>query len=309
MSGAGRLVRAAATDAVRAVRAWQPPDRPEPQAAARPQRRGRAAEPVWGRGPTASTARRVVQRRALFPLLEGLARPEVRGIEHVHAVAPPLILAPNHASHADAPLVLKALPPAVRERTLVPAAADYFFDRHWLSVGVTLAMNAVPFDRRHDIADSVRRCERFLRYGYSVLLFPEGTRSSDGRLRGFKAGVAHLAAQTGAPVLPVYVQGTHALLPRGARLPRPSRVAIHFGPALHAGDGESARSFNERLEAAVATLAGQARGRAYRERPPDPPGWRDLWARTASATPRRGAQPSLGASASWRDTWRSSTPR
>lgn len=298
----------AAEDTVRALRDWRPPERPEVAEDGPPaDRPRRAPEPTWGRSDISATLRRLVQRRGLFPLLDVLGRPAVVGLQHLAEARPPLILAPNHASHADAPLVLKALPPALREATVVPAAADYFFDRRWLSVLVTLAMNAVPFDRRHDIADSVRRLERLLRHGHSIVLFPEGSRSREGRLRGFKAGVAHLAVQTGAPVVPVYVQGTHAMLPPGASLPRPSAVAVHFGAPLVAGAEESARLFNQRLEAAVADLMLAARGHAYRDVAPCLPSWRDRWRPRGAmaAEPPPPPDPAAG----WIAQWRSTTPR
>jgi 1-acyl-sn-glycerol-3-phosphate acyltransferase len=298
----------AAEDTVRLLREWRPPERPEPrERATRAERPLRAPEPTWGRSDTSATLRRAIQRHGLFPLLDLLGRPTVLGLHHLGAARPPLILAPNHASHADAPLVLRALPAALREATLVPAAADYFFKRRWLSVVVTLAMNAVPFDRRHDIADSVRRLERLLRHGHSIVLFPEGSRARDGRLRGFKAGVAHLAVQTGAPVVPVYLQGTHALLPAGAALPRPSAVAVHFGPPLVAHAGESARLFNARLEVAVAELMSASRDHAYRDVAPRRPSWRERWRPEGAmaAEPPPLPDPAAG----WIAQWRSTTPR
>lgn len=299
----------AAADSLRMLRDWRPPERPEPvERVPREERPDRAPEPTWGRSDTSATVRRAIQRTTLFPLLDVLGRPTVIGLHHLAQARPPLILAPNHASHADAPLVLQALPPALRDSTLVPAAADYFFKRRWLSVAVTLAMNAVPFDRRHDIADSVRRLERLLRHGHSIVLFPEGSRARDGRLRGFKAGVAHLAVQTGAPVVPVYVQGTHALLPPGAALPRPSAVAVHFGAPLVAHAEESARLFNERLEDAVAELMTGARGHAYRDVSARRAGWLEVW-RPTGAMAAEPQPPLPGPEEGWIARWRSTTPR
>lgn len=273
---AGTL-RWAGEDSVRMLRSWRPPEKADPEPAPRPDRKPRVAEPTWGRSAMAVRVRAAVQDRALFPLLTALGRAEVVGGHHLLGVRPPYILAPNHASHADAPLVLQALPATVRARTVVPAAADYFFDRRLLSVAVTLAMNAVPFDRKNEIADSVRRCERFLKHGHSIVLFPEGSRSFDGRLRGFKAGVAHLAVQTGAPVIPVYLQGTHGLLPRGRALPRASQVVVHFGSPLFAGADETARRFNARLEDAVTALGAQARDFSHHDQPHRVASWRERW--------------------------------
>ena len=296
----GRLLRAGVQDSVQAVRDWRPPELPEPEdgPARREARPRRFPEPVWGRTPLARRARNRVQRGMLFPLLTALGRPEVVGRHHLDALAGPCIFAPNHVSHSDAPLVLQALPGRLRERTLVPAAADYFFERRWLSVLVTLGINAVPFDRRNEIADSVRRCERFLRHGFSIVLFPEGTRSRDGRLRGFKAGVAHLAVNTGAPVVPIYLQGSHRLLGRGHAVPRPSQVVVHVGPPLAAAEGETARRFNERIEEAVASLASTARGWGHRDGVPDARPWTETWRASARDT---------GAQAPGEDEWRAAT--
>lgn len=314
------------------LRDWRPPQHPEPDETPprRPLHPGRAPEPVWGRRPAARVARRVVQERALFPLITAMSRPEVVGGHHLTALRGPVIIAPNHVSHADAPVMLQVLPQHIRERTLVPAAADYFFDRRWLSALVTISINAVPFDRRDEIADSVRRCERFLRHGYSIVLFPEGTRSLDGRLRGFKAGVAHLAANTGAPVVPVYLQGTHRLLPRGKAVPRPSAVCVHVGEPLCAGPEEGARRFNTRLEEAVIALAAQARGWQHRDREPETRSWRESWTATRRAAVAGAdsasavdpawreavrAEPALPPPATpatpggWMQRWRSTTPR
>lgn len=315
-------------DTVRMIRDWRPPEHPDEQPEARGPRPKRFPEPVWGRTATARAVRGAVQRHALFPLLTAMARPEVVGSHHLDALRGPVIIAPNHASHADAPVVLKALPERLRERTLVPAAADYFFDRRWLSALVTVSINAVPFDRQNEIADSVRRCERFLRHGFSIVLFPEGTRSKDGRLRGFKAGVAHLAVNTGAPVVPVYLQGTHRLLPRGKALPRPSAVCVHVGAPLSAAPEENARQFNARLEDAVLALATGARDWRHRDLPPEVTSWQDRWRATAHeavAGPdaerdrawadavRAEAElppPATGAgSGGWMVRWRSTTPR
>ena len=150
--------------------------------------------------------------------------------------------------------------------------------------------------------------ERLLRHGHSIVLFPEGSRARDGRLRGFKAGVAHLATQTGAPVIPVYVQGTHALLPPGAALPRPSAVAVHFGAPLVATPEESARAFNERLEVAVGELMTAARGHTYRDVAPRRPGWRERWLPQGALAPE--PRPALPhPEEGWISRWRSTTPR
>jgi 1-acyl-sn-glycerol-3-phosphate acyltransferase len=139
----------------------------------------------------------------------------------------PLIIVANHASHLDAPAIVAALPEPVRHRIAVAAAEDYFFSRRLLGLLVTLGIGAFPFPRHGDVG--LQRAAALLDAGRSVLLFPEGSRSSDGQPHRFRGGIGRLAAATRAPVLPVGVVGSHALWPRGHRLPRRGRLEVRLG--------------------------------------------------------------------------------
>jgi 1-acyl-sn-glycerol-3-phosphate acyltransferase len=90
--------------------------------------------------------------------------------------------------------------------------------------------------------------------GWSVLIFPEGTRSRSGEMAPFKPGIGLVATRTGRPVIPVRITGLHDVLAPGRRLPRRGRVVVHFGEPLRARSGEGARDFTARLEAAVRDL-------------------------------------------------------
>ena len=95
----------------------------------------------------------------------------------------------NHESHADTAVVLAALPREVRSRSAPAAAEDYFFSSRVRGVMAALAMGAFPFPR-HGSA-GLERAERLLAEGWNVLLFPEGTRSRDGRMGRFRPGAGH----------------------------------------------------------------------------------------------------------------------
>ncbi len=98
----------------------------------------------------------------------------------------------NHASHLDTPLLLLSLPDEWRRRTAVAAAADYFFDTWWRAVGSSLLFNTFPIDRRGGSMSATPG--EVLADGWSLVIFPEGTRSGDGWMHTFRMGAAYLVA-------------------------------------------------------------------------------------------------------------------
>jgi long-chain acyl-CoA synthetase len=178
--------------------------------------------------------------RAAAPLVRGswpafygaYLRLRVRGREHV-PVGGAYILAANHQSHLDAGAILTALGPEA-SRVRVVAARDYFFSTPWRSSFFSQLMNAIPFDRHGDWEQGMEACKAALGAGHPLLIFPEGTRSPDGRLQPFKAGIGILALDAGVPIVPARIDGTHQALPKGRRIPRPFGVTVTFGAPLDA---------------------------------------------------------------------------
>jgi len=125
----------------------------------------------------------------LFPALHLFVNLKVDGTDNL-TCGGPYIFAANHASHLDTPSLLKALPLRLRLQVQVAAAADYFFTKRWKGVLTGILLNAFPFERRGpDRAAGLAQAEKVLSKGYSLLIFPEGTRSRDGQLQPFKWGV------------------------------------------------------------------------------------------------------------------------
>ncbi len=190
-----------------------------------------------------------------------LGGPRVRGREHLRGLERPFLVCPTHASHVDVSAVRLALRSRHRWRLAPAAAADYFraspvrwFFAAWLG--------AFPFNRSgRGGHESLDRIQAMLRDGWNVLVFPEGTRSRTGEVGAFHAGIGLVAVRSRAQVLPVRIVGSHRVLAPGARIPRRVPVEIIFGPPLRAHDGEDARTFTARLEAAVRAL-GQATERS-----------------------------------------------
>jgi 1-acyl-sn-glycerol-3-phosphate acyltransferase len=138
-------------------------------------------------------------------------------------------------------------------------------------------MGMIPVDR-----DDTRAALASLDIALDVLgrgeafgIYPEGTRSRDGRLYRGRTGVAHLALTSGAPVVPVGLAGTEQLQPVGSRLPRLAKVSVKFGEPLRfegrydgVPPGRARREVTDLVMSAIAALSGQELAGVYNERPP-----------------------------------------
>jgi 1-acyl-sn-glycerol-3-phosphate acyltransferase len=223
------------------------------------------------------------------PAVHALASPTVDGRERLDALEPPVIFAANHHSHLDTGLLLSLLPERFRRRTVVAAAADYFFDRRGKGTLHALAFGAVPVERTKVNRRSAEMTTALLADGWNLVIFPEGGRSPDGWAQEFRGGAAYLAVRSGRPVVPVYLEGTRHVWPKGQRLPRPHKVGVTFGTPLSVDPGEDARRLAARIERAVAALADERSS--------------DWW--TARRRAAEGATPAItGPEASaWRRSW------
>ena len=262
----------------------------------------------WSRRRPARYAREIAQKGGLEPLMRSQVRRRVEGLDVLSRTEGPVIFAANHASHLDTPLILLSLPDEWRRRTAVAAAADYFFDTWWRAVGSAIVFNTFPIDRRG--GSMATTPGEVLADGWSLVIFPEGTRSRDGWVGRFQLGAAYLAVQHGVPVVPVAHRGTFAAMPRGQGWPSPGRrqLTVRFGEPLHPAPGESARDFAPRVRAAVAALLDEdrstwweARRRASSGSTPDPAGpavaqWRRVWEQTEPV----GADPTESPLRPWR---------
>ena len=164
-------------------------------------------------------------RMLAVAIMRAMFRLDATGTEHVPAHGPVLLVS-NHSSLLDPPLVGGVCP---RQLTFL-AKAELFdvpaFGR------LIHALNARPVRREGADAAALRVALRVLEQGGALLVFPEGTRGPEGRLREAKPGAALLAVLSGAPVVPVLVRGSGQAWPRGRRFPRPAKVRVAFGRPL-----------------------------------------------------------------------------
>ncbi|MFY1616840.1 lysophospholipid acyltransferase family protein [Micromonospora sp. WMMD736] len=184
-------------------------------------------------------------------------RPRVDGLEHLprHGGA---ILASNHLSVADQ-VVLGCLTP--RQVTFW-AKAEYFTGS-WLSRHVVAGMGAIRVERAGGRAalTALDAAVPVLRAGGLVAIFPEGTRSPDGRLYRGRVGMTRLARDAEVPIIPVGVLGTAEVLPVDARIPRRHPVALRFGPAIPVAGRitgpRDIRAITDEVMAAIQSLTDQ----------------------------------------------------
>jgi len=182
--------------------------------------------------PGAGLARGVFLGGVLRPAIKHYVHPEIIGLENLADQSPPLILAANHSSHMDTPLILNSLPKELRRKTLVAAASDYFYSSRWLGLFVSVAVGAVPMDRRAASKQTMDEVDQLLEEKWCLVLYPEGSRTLDGRLYRGKTGIARLALSARAPIVPVGIAGTYDAMPAGRSWPVPGQVQVRFGKPL-----------------------------------------------------------------------------
>jgi len=173
--------------------------------------------------------------RAARPWSRGLlaaagARPHYHGLDNMTA-ALPCVFVSNHLSVVDIWVLLAVLPLSVRF-----AAKKSLF--RWPVLGWALTTSGfVPIDRsdRANSIRSLREASQRIRQGTSILMFPEGTRSRDGRLMPFKKGPFHLALDAGVPVVPITIRGTDRVVPPGSLRAQPGDVQVIFDAPIPVG--------------------------------------------------------------------------
>ena len=202
----------------------------------------------------------------LTPPMTLAFRPRIEGARHVPAQGPAL-LACNHTSYLDWLL----LPFAVRFRRISFLAKLEYFTRRGargrLQAYFFTATGQVPIDRAgaNAAAGALLTASRLLREGRLVGVFPEGTRTRDGRLNRGRTGVARLAAETGVAVVPCATVGTFHVAPPGQRIPRPGKLMVRFAPPMRpvcepgeTPTPEQLRAWTDELMDVICHLSGQA---------------------------------------------------
>lgn len=215
-----------------------------------------------------------IVRGILRPLVRLIYRPTITGAERVPKRGA-VILASNHLSFVDSIVIPLASPRPVQ----FLAKSSYFTGTGfsgWVSRTFFGAIGAVAVERGagSQAQEALDAGKRILDDGSAFALYPEGTRSLDGRLYRGRTGVAWLALTTGATVVPVGLVGTEQIQPVGAKLPRIRPVTVRFGEPLdlaHHGaatSGRARRAATDEIMTAIQALSGQEPAGQYNEVPP-----------------------------------------
>jgi 1-acyl-sn-glycerol-3-phosphate acyltransferase len=156
----------------------------------------------------------------------------ISGQENIPA-QPPFLLVANHTSHLDALVLASPLPWRLRDRIFPIAAGDVFFQTPLVSAFAAGMLNALPMWRKKCGPHALGQLrQRLLEEPCAYILFPEGTRSRDGKLSSFKPGLGMLVADTAVPVVPCYLDGCFKALTANQRCPRPRRICLRIGEPL-----------------------------------------------------------------------------
>ncbi|WP_460632733.1 lysophospholipid acyltransferase family protein [Leifsonia lichenia] len=213
-------------------------------------------------------------RTVIAPVARLLYRPTIIGRKNVPRTGA-IILASNHLSFIDSIVI-----PLMAPRRVQFLAKSHYFEgtgfKGWLSRTFFTAIGAVGVERGAGQAaqDALDQSKRIIETGAAFALYPEGTRSLDGRLYKGRTGVAWLALTTGALVVPVGLIGTNELQPVGAKVPRIRKFTVKFGEPIDvskygsAESGRARRQATDEIMAAIHGLTGQELAERYNEAPP-----------------------------------------
>jgi long-chain acyl-CoA synthetase len=234
--------------------------------------RARYSYPLWPWLKPFQWARTAFIEAVMRPLVWLLANPRVVTPSALKADGPMLIVA-NHVTAFDGPLIEYALPGALRRRIAVAMSGEmlagylhfrnpeplhpsgrFFLPGPLYYFLLTALFNVFPLPRRRDFQPSFAHAGKAMDRGYSVLVFPEGTRSAEGKLARFRPGIGLLAKQCGAMVLPVAIRGLGELKVQGRGWFRSGKIEVRVGEPLRLAPGEAETAITARLQDEVERL-------------------------------------------------------
>ena len=225
--------------------------------------------PSWALRWPVTWVRLLAHYLLMRPAIVLLGWPRIEGREHLRGVKGPLLVVSNHVGDVDAGFILTALPARLRHRLATatggealealrtPAPDRGFFaqiyDRVQWMLGVSL-LNLFPLPREAGFRKSFGYAGEAVDRGYSVLVFPEGRHTTDGKMNPFRAGIGLLAGNLGIPVLPMRIDGLFEVKQAGKRFAAPRKISVRIGAPMTFPPGTAAEQIAADLQRAVQSL-------------------------------------------------------
>lgn len=152
--------------------------------------------------------------------------------KEVYRNFPKLIIISNHASHLDAVSIAASIPRRYWLSLYIAAAKDYFFSNALFTFFSKHCLGAIPIDRKDRRGEAINLILKLLTDlpRMWLIIFPEGTRSKDGKIHEFKRGISIFSEKTQTPILFTYLEGNMELWPKGQLIPHPGKLVLHVGP-------------------------------------------------------------------------------
>jgi long-chain acyl-CoA synthetase len=222
--------------------------------------------PRWAQNPVLDALRFLFYYLITWPLTHLLAHPSIRGRDNLQDLEGPLLFVSNHVTQIDVVFILAALPPRYRHSLAVAMSGELldsmrnpdpgagFSKRmrerlsYWL---VTSVFNVFPLPQQSGFRRSFEFAGESADRGYSILVFPEGGRTRDGRMAPFRNGIGILANSLGLPVVPVRIDGLYELKSEKRAFAGPGKVSVRMGEPVRLPAGTPAEVIAAKLEALV----------------------------------------------------------
>jgi long-chain acyl-CoA synthetase len=198
-----------------------------------------------------------------------MAHPKIVGRENLKGIEGPVLITCNHVTYIDVGFVLIAMPPRIRNKLAVgmlgerlwgmwrPRASMNIFARWWQQAGYYLVValfNVFPLPQQSGVRESFAFAGESVDRGYSVVVFPEGRRTEDGRPSPFRSGVGMLAQKLDIPVVPLRIDGLFHMKMAGRKIARRGELKVTIGKPLRFPPGTPAEEITSQLEHVTQTL-------------------------------------------------------
>jgi long-chain acyl-CoA synthetase len=208
--------------------------------------------PRWAMRFPFTWIRFVVYHVFFLPLTLIMCRVRTIGVEKLAKVKPPVLFVSNHVTDVDAALIISALPWRWRYRMAIAMAGEILREwrvnsKLWYALGAAL-FNVFSLPRQSGFRQSFAYAGEAVDRGFSILIFPEGTETKDGRIQPFKAGIGLLVSELNLPVVPVMLRGLFEVKQRDQRFVKPGTVSVTFGEPITFTAGESAADITNELD-------------------------------------------------------------